>query len=144
MTRKGITPIIAIIVLLLITVALAGAAWSYLSGIMKIYTSTSVDVVRYFCLNDGTPVVIMTNLGTSPLDVEELIVIDMLNGDTVSGWEGATVTEEWTYIRNDTTLLTVDPGHQVMWKGNATSCGTSCTYQIIAGASKLPQIRIVC
>jgi flagellin-like protein len=30
--RKGITPIIAIIVLLLITVALAGATWTYLSA----------------------------------------------------------------------------------------------------------------
>ena len=30
--RKGITPIIAIIILLLITIALAGAAWAYLQG----------------------------------------------------------------------------------------------------------------
>ena len=32
--RKGITPIISIIILLLITVALAGAAWSFLQGFL--------------------------------------------------------------------------------------------------------------
>ena len=32
--RKGITPIIAIIILLLITIALAGAAWAYLQGFL--------------------------------------------------------------------------------------------------------------
>ena len=33
-TKKGITPIIAIIILLLITIALAGAAWAYLQGFL--------------------------------------------------------------------------------------------------------------
>lgn len=34
MSRKGITPIIAIIILLLITVALAGTAWVFLQGVI--------------------------------------------------------------------------------------------------------------
>jgi flagellin-like protein len=42
--RKGITPIISVIILLLITVALAGAAWSYMNGIFTSQTSKSFSV----------------------------------------------------------------------------------------------------
>ena len=54
--RKGITPIIAVIILLLVTVALAGVAWSYLQGfligtISKTFTIPSGGV---FCDVDPT------------------------------------------------------------------------------------------
>jgi flagellin-like protein len=42
--RKGITPVIAIIVLLFITIALAGAAWTYLQTFMFGQISKTFDI----------------------------------------------------------------------------------------------------
>ena len=54
--RKGITPIIAIIILLLITVSLAGLAWTYLSGILTGRTEGSfvIPTNGIFCDEDPT------------------------------------------------------------------------------------------
>jgi flagellin-like protein len=67
--RKGITPIIAIIVLLLITVALAGAAWTYLSGVMGTYTEKSFVIPGggAYCSSAGTITVNIVNTGTSTI-----------------------------------------------------------------------------
>ena len=57
--RKGITPVISIIILLLITISLAGAGWTYMSGYYEAMTAKSfsiVDIARNYVLirNDGT------------------------------------------------------------------------------------------
>lgn len=44
-TTKGITPIIAIIVLLLIVVAPAGTAFTFLSGQVSVYTEQTVQIL---------------------------------------------------------------------------------------------------
>jgi flagellin-like protein len=62
--RKGITPIIAIIILLLITIALAGAAWTYLQGFLFSQISKSFvvpsggafcegGIIKVYLLNTG-------------------------------------------------------------------------------------------
>jgi len=65
--RKGITPIISTIVLLLITVALAGAAWVYIGGFMGTYTEKSFTIPTggAYCDNAGTIHVRVVNTGTS-------------------------------------------------------------------------------
>jgi flagellin-like protein len=53
--KKGITPIIAIIVLLLITIALAGAAWTYLQGFLfsQITKTFNVPPNSIYCSGTG-------------------------------------------------------------------------------------------
>jgi flagellin-like protein len=62
--KKGITPIIAIIILLLITIALAGAAWTYLQGFLFSQISKSFvvpsggafcegGIIKVYLLNTG-------------------------------------------------------------------------------------------
>ncbi|RLI96265.1 MAG: hypothetical protein DRO99_04740, partial [Candidatus Aenigmatarchaeota archaeon] len=53
--KRGITPIISIIVLLLIAVALSGVAWTYLSGYLNTQIASSFTVVpgSPTCVNVG-------------------------------------------------------------------------------------------
>lgn len=60
---KGITPIIAIIILLLITIALAATAWTFMSGLMTSYTR-SFTVVDSYCSGSITTTVRLRYVGT--------------------------------------------------------------------------------
>ena len=79
--RKGITPIISIIVLLLITIALAGVAWVYLSGMLgsHIESSFTIPAVGTFCTlnatSDNLLEIVVTNTGTTTLTTSHFIVI---------------------------------------------------------------------
>lgn len=77
---KGITSIIAIIVLLLITVALAGATWMFLQGFFGTYTEKSFVITTggAFCTNDGTNnkiTVSITNTGTVTLKATDFSIL---------------------------------------------------------------------
>jgi flagellin-like protein len=92
MMRKGITPIVSIIILLLITVALAGAAFTFLQGYLFTYTGSSfrMDAGMVFCVNTGTENVItaqVTNTGQQSLDDADFTVaqIDGVNSGTSLG-----------------------------------------------------------
>ena len=80
--RKGITPIISIIVLLLITVALAGVAWTYLSGYMETYTKGAFTITTggVYCSTDGIHVLV-NNPTTSPI-LESDFITKTATGDT--------------------------------------------------------------
>jgi len=91
---KGITPIISTIVLLLITVALAGAAWMYLSGFMGTYTEKGITAsVRSASCLGSTFRVRVTNIGTAAIKDSDLKfqVVDSIAGTTVAGCTTATV-----------------------------------------------------
>ena len=64
--KKGITPIIAIIILLMITIGLAALAWTYLSGFLTGYTKT-LALVDFYCTGTTTANVILRNSGVEPL-----------------------------------------------------------------------------
>ncbi|MFH0956513.1 MAG: archaellin/type IV pilin N-terminal domain-containing protein, partial [Candidatus Aenigmatarchaeota archaeon] len=93
---KGITPIIAIIVLLLITVALAGVAWSYLQGYMGGLTSKSIEVRDYFCITGDKPIIVVANIGTEAIATSEIGIMDATTGTATTG--------SWTYLGNATPL----------------------------------------
>lgn len=80
--RKGITPIVSIIILLLITVALAGAAFTFLQGYMFSYTGSSfrMDSGMVFCVNSSGLNIItaqVTNTGQSALAGGDFSVIQV-------------------------------------------------------------------
>ena len=72
---KGITPIISTIVLLLITVALAGSAWTYMSGFMGTYTEKSFTIPTggAYCDAGGTVHVRIVNTGTTTIAATDWI-----------------------------------------------------------------------
>ena len=114
--KKGITPIIAIIVLLLITIALAGAAWTYLQGFLfsQISKTFNVPPNSVYCSGpSGTKTikVYVQNTGyQSVLSVPDDIIIAEVDGTDVSG---------------DLATINVEP--QKSGKILDTDCGSGCT-----------------
>jgi flagellin-like protein len=80
--KKGITPIIAVIILLLITVALAGMAWAFLSGYFTGMTGKTIAVVDYSCVNSNTAQVIIRNSGTGTIDLGTCTVAGSITTST--------------------------------------------------------------
>jgi flagellin-like protein len=85
--KKGITPIVSIIILLLITVALAGAAFTFLQGYLFTYTGSSfrMDSGMVFCVKNASDSNLITaqvtNTGQQALGNNEfsLVQIDGVN-----------------------------------------------------------------
>lgn len=78
--KKGITPIISIVVLLLITIGLVGIAWLYLSGQILSRTEKTIETPYggSWCDSSGAYITI-TNTGTE----------DIVAGDFVMGVIGS-------------------------------------------------------
>jgi flagellin-like protein len=90
--RKGITPIISIIVLLLITVALAGVAYTYLTGIIPVEKSFVVVTGGVYCL-DKTVTINLKNTGTTTIDGSDELDNDFIvkSIDAPEGWVTSTM-----------------------------------------------------
>jgi len=138
--RKGITPIIAIIILLLITVALAGVAWKYLSSYMTGLTGQSVELRDYFCIKDCTATLIIANTGTLKIATSEISIIDVSTGDTI-GDDG-----EWTDPSGKGTSE-IPVNSYATWKNGTSSkftCNPSCTLRVVGGTQRAQVAKIYC
>jgi flagellin-like protein len=81
MAKKGITPVIAIIILLFITIALAGATWTYLQSFLLGYTGKTFEVPQNaaYCAN-GILKVYVRNSGTLDLVSPSDFIIAEVDG----------------------------------------------------------------
>jgi len=61
--QKGVTPIIAILVILLITIAIAGSAWVYISTYYTGMTREALEITSVDCLKTGATIY-LHNIGT--------------------------------------------------------------------------------
>ena len=136
--RKGITPIIAIIVLLLITVALAGTAYTYLMGYMGGLTGKSVEVKDSFCVAGNRPTIALINTGTLPLPVNDISIIDTVTGNQPAGI--------WAYANG-----TVMPGNGKIpsngfakWNSTNIDCTSGCMFRVLAGTAKAQIAPVQC
>ena len=123
---KGITPVIAIIVLLLITVALAGAAWSYLSTYWGTLTAKTAEVTDAFCTSGDTAVVLLRNTGTSSLNPSEITVINVSSGTDPSG--------TWSDLSDDP-ITSLTPSGVAKY---SVSCSGLCSLRITVGGRAMP------
>ncbi len=136
MAMKGITPIIAIIVLLLITVALAGVAYSYLNSYMTGLTSKSIEVRDAFCVGSGTATVIIANVGTTAIATSEITILDSATGNALT--TGTT----WTDAAG--AALT---GSMIPESGLAKftrPCSGTCSYRIVSGDGRTHSAKVTC
>lgn len=80
--RKGITPIISIIILLLITISMAGLAYTFLMNTMNPMISGTFMIPpgTAFCTNKQITITV-SNTGTSDLNVTDFIIaqVDAIN-----------------------------------------------------------------
>lgn len=77
--RKGITPVISIIILLFITIALAGAAWTYLQSFMfgQISKTFSVPAGGAYCENGLVKLYITNTAYQGSLLASDFILADV-------------------------------------------------------------------
>jgi len=81
--KKGITPIVAIIILLLITIAIAGTAWSFLFGYITPMTATTFTIAPggAFCVKNASGADVITvqisNNGQSTLTPGEFTIVEV-------------------------------------------------------------------
>ena len=61
--KKGITPIIAIVILLLIAVAIAGAAYTYITGYWTGLTAKAIELTSTTCNTSGIVTMNIRNFG---------------------------------------------------------------------------------
>ncbi len=108
MPMKGITPIISIIVLLLITVSLAGAAYVFLGGYMQGLTGQAL-ALSGVCQGGNTARITVANMGTSAIDLGACTGVEAIDG------------EETTC--GDITVVSLD-GHDMNGNFSATSIAT--------------------
>jgi flagellin-like protein len=134
--RKGITPIIAIIVLLLITVALAGTAYIYISNYMASLTEKSIEVTDRFCLGNDRALLRVANYGTSDVPTSEVEILDPETGNDVS------TTGEWRFGVNNTLTDIIRPDETVKWLSSPSACANGCTYRVIGAGGRAQTISV--
>ncbi len=146
--RRGVTPIIAVVILLLITVALAGTAWTYLSGYVGTQTQKTFSIVTNgaFC-EGGVAKVYIVNTGYQA----KLLQTDF----TLAEFDGATIPIqpngiEWSTSAHGAHEIDLAPGNAslfVEWDCLATGVGTcSSGYHelVLATPSTTRRERILC
>jgi len=130
---KGITPIISIIILLLITVGLAAAAWSYMGNYMTTLTAKVIEIPTQICVNGTDAMALIHNMGTASINVGANSDITVLKSD------GSAVTPTWTEVGSYTTVTRIEAGGYA--RATIANCAGStpkrCSYDfIIAGRSQ--------
>jgi flagellin-like protein len=128
--RKGITPIIAIIVLLLITVALAGATWTYLSSYWGGLVSQNIQIMDSYCVGGDEGIFLLRNTGTSDVDPYDIIVMNG-TGHGPRDWNWSTIGGT---VFNETLGETAAPNE--VFKLNL-SCDGYCLYRFLVGGRSL-------
>lgn len=144
--KKGITPIISIIILLLITIGLASAAWTYMSGYMNNLISRNLDVTPASCIGGTQVTFIVRNAGTNNIGSNSIQVMNM---------EGA-VPESLTWYYPNGSILVSSGTETVLAAGasmrakianNCTSAGTqkTCKYELaLAGSTWKHDLFVAC
>ena len=121
---KAITPIIAILVLLLITVSVAGAAWAYLSGYFGGMISKGVELMSIDCTATGV-IIYVNNIGTDRLYMNDdmNIIREMVYGDCVTAMNISYIPAE------------IGPGNtgQIIDDGCNSSVKATPRYRVLAG-----------
>lgn len=124
--RKGITPIIAIIILLLITIALAGAAWSYINVYWSSITGRNIIITDGFCTGGNTANVVVKNMGTMKVALRDIEIIETATSRTIK------TDLNWTDMGATQRIEELEPGKSGRF--NAT-CTGYCTYKFIYGGT---------
>ncbi|MEE9323360.1 MAG: archaellin/type IV pilin N-terminal domain-containing protein [Candidatus Aenigmarchaeota archaeon] len=134
---KGITPIISIIILLLIAVSIAAAAWTYISGYWGGLVSSGMEITSTVC-RDGTDTIIYVhNLGTERLNVTDGAGVDI---DRTDGG-----TAVYVYDPADGLVEAGDTGQIKDTACSSTGVKNRCAYDILhLPSGRLHQTYVTC
>lgn len=141
--KKGITPIISVIILLLITIGLASAAWTYMSVYMTNLMGKNLEVLPPICIGGTQVSVIIRNVGTNNLVANDIFATDVKTGTPV--------TISWFELNGSPAaspvVLSPQTSKMAKLSPDCTVSGTSntCSYNIvISGSSSQTMVQAVC
>ena len=130
--KKGITPIISILVLVLVTVSLAGASWIFISSYFSGIASKKVEITGAAC-SGSLATIYLKNIGTDAININDCIGE---NNDYTCGDIALKVTQaDDSGMPLPWGAKTLGPGQVV---GLTSSCSGSCQYKIIQSYSTFP------
>jgi flagellin-like protein len=144
--RKGITPIIAVIILLLITVALAGMAWAFLNNYFTGMTGKNIQLIDYSCIGGNNVRVVLRNAGTQSISTASCSVssnVISCTDVTVVKSQGGSPGQVngGTGFGATNSILT----GEVATFNDTCATGTSCTYRFTTttGVGPSPNVATV-
>jgi flagellin-like protein len=123
---KGISEVIATLIMLLIVMALAGMAYVYISGVFTTQTQ-GIEVVDAYCVG-GTVNVILRNIGTSNV-----------NTNQITCTQTAPSTGTCSLNPSDT----ISPGNQKQFT-LSTTCSGNCVYRLVPPTGRSVQVVVSC
>ncbi len=84
--RKGITPVIALVMLMLITVGMVGIAYTWFSGLLTTQTEKGITIPPggAYCTSGKISVLIQNNGATSSLVTDTDVIIVQVDGTDVT------------------------------------------------------------
>lgn len=125
--KKGITPVIAIVILLIIAVAVVGLAYGFISGIFSTVTGKAVIVSGKASCTGGLATITITNVGSMDLTAADL-------SGNIRRTDGGTSTYE------DLDPKTVEIGKSgTVTETTTSNCGTgTCQYEVTIGGVSHP------
>ena len=142
---KGITPIISIIVLLLITVSLAGAAYVFLGSYMSGMTGQQLKATALPCVGGTSAYVTITNMGS------QVVSLGTCDVTAVTGVSG--VCGDITIVRTDGGNMDATVSADIINAsdiGNLdsvtfidTNCNTRCEYAFTRAGELQPETAVV-
>jgi flagellin-like protein len=113
--KKGITPIISVIILLLITVGLAASAWSYMGNFFQSLTAKTIEIPTQKCISGASGatnvMIILHNMGT----------------------ESISLTNDVTVLSNGLPLDSLTPAQTINWCNVSSKCDSSELTTVPAG-----------
>ncbi len=137
--QKGITPIIAILVMLLITIAITGSAWIYITTYYQSMTGKAVEISSIDCTAGGVKIY-MRSIGTDTLDTSSANDMDVSERLLVSGADCVLGPSVVTYVP-----VLVGPGQSVI--AMDASCKTTddgtYRYTIVVGG-RIQKVQVSC
>ena len=119
---KGISTVIATILMLMITIALAGTAYLYISGAFTQQTQ-GLEVIDSFCSGGNAVTITVSNVGTNAISANTIRCIQTAPpGDAVGGC---------TATAGTLPHVAVDPGTTLSISDTCVSTGPrSCVYRL--------------
>ena len=143
---KGVSAVIATILMLMITIALAGIAYMYISGIFTSKTATGIEVVDTYCAG-GNATITIRNIGTTSMDVGAAAC-----GLSSCGAMTVTRTSPSAFVVGDTFAVSpagpINPGTTFTLTDSACSTiatgARTCVYRLTAPGQSTLTANVYC
>jgi FlaG/FlaF family flagellin (archaellin) len=135
--KKGITPVVAVVLLLIIAVAVVGLAYSFISGFFSATTGKAAVVVGAGRCDSasGQVTITMTNTGTNTLDISDVTV--MLKSCTAGGTTACPAATSFTTGTGSTWPLNLGATGTIEEVDDITydycGLGNICFYDVVVG-----------